>query len=349
MPVRPNFLERTAFYSLNAAPAPILDVAGAISYYTLSTAMRLNIFSQLQKKPATTADLAQTLDLEERGLEKLLQALAAINYLTEKDGVYHNSKMTRKWFLDTDIIDLQSLTLAFDTFFKELWPHAPSILKTGERPFKFYDFVNSDPELASAFQKTMIGNANIMGPDVVAIVDLPQEGGNILDIGGGHGKFTIQFCESNPNIKGKIVDSAPALETARDFVSQNGLNGQIELVPGDIWEMDWGNNNDVILLFNFIHHYDIPTNKELLSKAFTALNPGGKVAILDQLEGAVSGSATNAIVQLVGLMFYIYADGRTFTKNEVTNMLSITGFEQIEFSSKATWAGTSLVTGTKGA
>lgn len=30
MPIQPNFLERTAFFTLNAAPAPMLDLAGAV-------------------------------------------------------------------------------------------------------------------------------------------------------------------------------------------------------------------------------------------------------------------------------------------------------------------------------
>ena len=213
---------------------------------------------------------------------------------------------------------MQALTSAFDVFFQELWPHAPEIITTGKRPFEFYDFVGQDPGLSNAFQKTMIGNANIIGPDVVEIIDLPAGGGKLLDVGGGHGKFTIQFCQKYPQLHGKIIDSAVALETAKDFIAQEKLEQRIELAPGDIWEMDWGEKYDLILLFNFIHHYEIATNERLLSRVFTALKPGGKVAILDQLDGVVHGSATNAVVQLVGLMYYIFADGRTFSRDEVS-------------------------------
>jgi hypothetical protein len=31
MPIQPNFLERTAFFTLNAAPGPMLDLAGALA------------------------------------------------------------------------------------------------------------------------------------------------------------------------------------------------------------------------------------------------------------------------------------------------------------------------------
>lgn len=47
MPVQPNFLERTAFYTLNQAPGVMLDMAGALSYQTLSTALELGVFDAL--------------------------------------------------------------------------------------------------------------------------------------------------------------------------------------------------------------------------------------------------------------------------------------------------------------
>lgn len=347
MPIQPNFLERTAFFTLNAAPAPMLDLAGALAFQTLSTAVRLNLFDELNKQPSTLAELTQNLNCHERGLQKLLQALASIGYVTEKEGRYQNTSLTQKWFFDSDMMDVKSAIQVFNSFFLELWPHAPEVVKSGDRPYDFYDFVNRDPDLSHAFQQTMVGNANIIGPDVVKKIKLPTEDARLLDVGGGHGVFSIQFCRANPHLQATIVDSTPALETARKHVAAQHLEDRIELVAANIWQMDWGQGYDLILLFNFIHHYDIITNIELLNKAQAALKPGGQIAILDQLEGSVSGSATNAIVQLVGFMYYLFADGRTFSRNDVSSMLDETGFRDIRFHSSAKWAGTSLVTAVK--
>jgi 2-polyprenyl-3-methyl-5-hydroxy-6-metoxy-1,4-benzoquinol methylase len=221
------------------------------------------------------------------------------------------------------------------------------VVKSGERPYQFYDFINRDPDLSHAFQQTMVGNANIIGPDVVKKIKLPTEGGRLLDVGGGHGMFSIQFCQANPHLQATIVDSAAALETARKHVAAQHLEDQIELSAADIWKMDWGQDYDLILLFNFIHHYDIATNVELLNKAHAALKPGGQIAILDQLEGNAFGSATNAIVQLVGFMYYLFADGRTFSRDDITGMFNETCFRNIQFHSSAKWAGTSLATAVK--
>ena len=111
------------------------------------------------------------------------------------------------------------------------------------------------------------------------------------------------------------MDSAVAIETAKQHVDIAGLNGRIKLQPADIWQIEWGTDYDLILLFNFIHHYDIDTNIKLLQKAQAALKPGGQVAIFDQIESKQFGSAINSILQLVSLMFYLFADGRIFSRD----------------------------------
>ncbi len=120
MPIQPNFLERTAFYTLNAAPGPMLDLAGALAFQTVSTAVQLNLFDALHTRPSTPTELAQSMNCQERGLQKLLKALAAIGYVKEKNGRYHNTPLTQKWFLDSDIMDIKSATQVFNTFFLEL-------------------------------------------------------------------------------------------------------------------------------------------------------------------------------------------------------------------------------------
>lgn len=344
MPIQPNFIERTAFYRLNAAPAPMLDLAGALAFQVLSTAVHLNIFNTLHERPSTLPELTQSLNCQERGLQKLLAALAGLGYVAERDGRYQVTAMTEKWFLDEENLDLNAATICWDAFLRELWPQAPEIVQSGERPFNFYQFTADTPGLSHAHQTMMMGNARLMASDIVKKVKLPQGPIRLLDVGGGHGMFTIQFCLANPNVQATIIDSAVALETAKQHVAEHQLENRIELCAGDMWQMDWGQNYDLILLFNFIHHFDYGTNKKLLQKVYPALKPGGQVAILDQLQGNVFGSATSTLIELIGFMYYLFADGRTFSKDEVTAMLSETGFKQVQFYTTAKWAGTSLVT-----
>jgi SAM-dependent methyltransferase len=343
MPVQPNFLERTAFFTLNAAPAPMLDLAGALAFQTLSTAVHLNLFTALAERPSTPAELAQNLQLQERGTHRLLAALAAIGYVAERNGRYHNTPMTEKWFFGDTVLDMKAAMTSFGAFLSQLWPHAPEIVRSGERPFNFYEFTASIPGLSHAHQTMMQSNANLVGPDIVKKVALPPTGTRLLDVGGGHGQFTIHFCQAQPQLTATIMDSEIALETAQQNIAKAHLTDRVDLYAADLWQVAWGTDWDVILLFNLLHHYDLETNRRLLQKAHAALKPGGKVAIFDQVASSIFGSATNAFVQLVGFMYYLFADGRTFTRDELTVLLSDTGFGNIQFRPLQQAPGSSLL------
>lgn len=347
MPIRPNVLERILFFNLNVGPTPMLDLAGALAYQTVSTAVHLQLFETLAERPLSLTDLVEKLKCQERGLKFLMKALVGLGYLKEQNGRFQNTDMTTKWFLDKNGLDLKAAITCWDAFLKELWPHAPEIVQSGKRPFNFYNFSTSTPGLSHAHQQMMAGNATLNASDITKKVALPAEATHLLDVGGGHGVYAIRFCQAYPNLRATIFDSAAALETAKIHVEEAGLNGRIDLKPADIWETSWGTGHDIILLFNFIHHYDLGTNIRLLEKTFAALKPGGQVAIFDQIEGRVFGSATSTLLQLVGFMYYLFADGRIFSQDEVKQMLTENGFCDIQFFTSPKWAGQSLATAVK--
>ncbi|MCB8948374.1 MAG: methyltransferase [Ardenticatenaceae bacterium] len=347
MPIQPNMLERFAFFTLNAAPTPMLDLAGALGFQALSTAVHLNLFETLQERPSTLPELTQTLNCQERGLNHLLKALGSLGYVMEKNGRFHNTPMTEKWFTDGTMLDLNNAITCWDAFLRDLWPHAPDVIQSGERPYNFYAYTESQPGLSHAHQQMMSGNANLNAPDVVQRVKLPAGPTRLLDVGGGHGVYSVHFCQANPNLQATILDSKIALETAVQHVSANDLSKRITLQPADIWQVEWGTEYDLILLFNFIHHYDLETNIKLLQKAHAALKPGGQVAIFDQIESKQFGSAIKGLLRLISLMYYLFADGRIFSRDELNQMLGAAHFQDIQFYTTPKWAGQSLVTAVK--
>ena len=343
MPIKTNFFEHLAFFQFNAAPGPMLDLAGALAFQAVSTAVHLGLFDQLQAGPRALPDLVAALEANERGVVRLLEALQTLGYVDVSDGRYAASAMTQKWFSEDAGIDMVSAVTVWDRYLRELWPHAPQVIRSGKRPYDFYEYVAADPALSHAFQQMMVGNANLTGPDIIKKIALPDGATRLLDVGGGHGAFSIQFCQAYPGLTATIIDSAAALESARQNVADAGLAERIELVPGDLWQLDWGSSYDLVLLFNLLHHYDKETNQSLLRRARQALRRGGRVAILEQVEGNVNGSAANALVRLVALMYYLFADGRVYSLEELDGMLTGSGFGQIRAASLPKAPGNKLI------
>lgn len=344
MPIQPNLLERTAFFTFNQAPAVMLDLVGAISYQTVSTAVRLGVFEALDKHPTTADDLARTLEAQPRGIDALLHALEATGYVEVRDGRYTNSAMTRKWLIEDEAFDGPSMMRFWDAALTTLWPNAPEVIRSGRRTVNIYEWVESDPALNYSFQQSLVMPAHTAGSDIARKLALPSSATRLLDVGGGHGVFSIMMCREYPNLRATVIDSPAALEVAAGHIARHNMTDRISLMPGDMWEIDWGVDYDAVLLFNLLHHFDRETNLKLLHRAATALKPGGVAAILDQIAGKVPGSATKAIISLVALMYHVFADGRVFEHDELAELLAGAGFAEVRFHGLPKLPGTSLMT-----
>ncbi len=347
MPVQPNFLERTAFYTLNQAPGVMLDMAGALSYQALSTAVRLGVFDTLGDQSLTSAELATALNAEERGVAALLLALEATGYVDANNGRFSNSTMTRKWLLESEAFNGQAILSFWDDLTVHIWPHAVDVIRTGQRPTPVYDWIESDPQRNRSFQQTLVVTALGAGEDIARKMALPPTASRVLDVAGGHGLFSIILCQHNPNLRATIIERPAALEVAAEYVAEYGMEDRIDLIAGDLWDVEWGHKFDVVLLFNLLHHFDPVTNARLLRKSSTALASGGCVAILDQIAGKVNGAATNAFIRLMALQYYVMADGRVFTEQELEHLLAHTGFVDCRTHSLSNLPGTSLMMATK--
>ena len=344
MPITPNFLERTAFHTLNAAPAMMLDLAGMLTMQAVTTAVELNIFPTLAQNPRTVAELAAQLGVQERGLLALMPALAASNYVMEKNGRYHNSCLVTKWLIEHETFDAQAPLHFWSQAAHDLLPHMTEIIRSGERPFEFYAWTEADAELSDAYQRQLAMNAEMAGTAVIKKLRLPPTPTRLLDVGGGHGTYSILMCQKYPQLQATILDYFAGLETARQKIAGQPYANRINLLKGDMWEVDWGDGYDMILLFNVLHQYDIETNVKLLRKAKAVLKPGGQVAILDQITGKIPGRAINALIRLIALQYYVFADGRIFSRDEMSEMCQRAGFSGIQFHNLRSLPGNTLLT-----
>jgi ubiquinone/menaquinone biosynthesis C-methylase UbiE len=347
MPVKPNFFERLAFYNLNAVPGALLDLAGLFAYQALASAQELNVFTALAGGACSAPELAAQLQVQERGLATLLQALEALGYVEAQDGRYQNSKMTQKWLLEAGDFDAQALLTFWNAASRDLSPHTAAVIRSGERPFDFYEWVEAQPDRSEAYQRMLMMNANMGGADVVKHLKLPEGSTRLLDVGGGHGTYTVLMCQKYPQLQGTILDNFAGLDTGQRLVQENDLQARVTLQKGDMFAADWGENYDLILLFNVLHQFDLESGTALLKKAYSALKPGGQVAVLDQITGKISGSATKALIRLVALQYYLFADGRVFSRQELRRMAQEAGFKDASFHNLQRLPGNALMLATR--
>jgi SAM-dependent methyltransferase len=95
------------------------------------------------------------------------------------------------------------------------------------------------------------------------------------------------------------------------------------------FDTDYGNNYDVVLLTNFLHHFDPETCEKLLRRAKAALRKGGRAVVLDFVpnEDRVSPPvAASFSVMMLGST----PSGDAYTFSEYDRMFRNAGFAGAE-------------------
>ena len=97
----------------------------------------------------------------------------------------------------------------------------------------------------------------------------------VLDISAGHGLYGIAFAKHNPNAKIVGLDWANVLEVAKENAAKAGVADRYSTIPGSAFDVDFGSGYNIVLIPNFLHHFDPATNEKLLRKVHAALAPEG--------------------------------------------------------------------------
>ena len=152
----------------------------------------------------------------------------------------------------------------------------------------------------------------------------------VLDVAAGHGIFGIEIAKRFPQSRVTALDWQNVLAVAAENAQHANVASRHSLMPGSAFEVDWGGPYDVILLTNFLHHFDLPTCQSIAAKALAALVPGGRVLTLefipDQDRIHPASTATFALTMLATT-----ASGDAYTFEEYDRVFRQAGFSRNEF------------------
>lgn len=177
--------------------------------------------------------------------------------------------------------------------------------------------------------------ARVMGPVIAVTAPKLAEAADpaadqpirVLDIAAGHGLFGIAFAQRNRQAQVTAQDWAPVLDVAREHAQRAGVSDRYRLLPGDAFEVEFGTGYDVVLLTNFLHHFDPATCERLLKRVAACLAPGGVAVTLEFVpnDDRVSPPPT---ARFALTMLATTADGDAYTFKEYEAMFGNAGFSQ---------------------
>lgn len=315
-------------------PSPVLFFDTANAYQrssAIKAAVDLDLFTAIGEGNRTPKSLAERCEASERGLRILCDYLCVIGFLTKENGSYnltHDSAV----FLDKrspaymggalEFLLSPMLTQGFDNLTEAVRQGGTVIEQEGTIAPEHPIWV----KFARAMAPMMVMPAQLLA----GLVEVePGRKIKVLDIAAGHGMYGITFAQQHPNAEIVAVDWASVLEVAKENAQKAGVSDRYSTLPGSAFEVDFGGGYDVVLLTNFLHHFDVETCEKLLRKVYAALSEGGKALTVEFVpnEDRIS-PPTSAMFSLVMLGGTPHGDAYTF--RELDEMFKHAGFNRSE-------------------
>ena len=295
----------------------------------LKAAIELEVFTAIGEGNTTAAEIAKRCQTSERGMRILCDYLTIMEMLT-KQGDRYGLTLDSATFLDKrSPAYLGSATefLCSPQMFENTKRLADAVRKGGT--------VMEDEGTVSKENPLWVNFARGMAPlmampaQLMAKLVEPQPAGKlkILDIAAGHGLFGIAFATNNPDAEITAVDWQPVLEVAKENAQRFGVADRYQTIPGNAFEVEFGTGYDLVLLTNFLHHFDPPTNEALLRKVYAALANGGRAVTLEFVPNddrvTPPDSAGFSLIMLIGT-----PSGDAYTFSQLEKMFAGAGFSR---------------------
>ena len=315
------------------APSPELIFETLVAYQrsaALRAAIELDLFRAIGEGPGDIASLARQCGASERGIRILCDYLTILGLLAKEGGRYRHTPSSAVFLDPRSPASIASAARFLGhPALAEPFVRLAEVVRSGHTILPGDGSVEPENPIWVEFAHGMAPMMGALAGRLGAIVLDGLAGPlRVLDIAAGHGLFGIEVAKLNPEASVTAVDWAVVLEVARGNARKAGVEDRYQLLPGSAFDVEYGGPYDIVLLTNFLHHFDPPTCVGLLRKVHAALKPGGRAAALEFVpnEDRISPPMAAAFSLT---MLASTAAGDAYTFRELEKMYQEAGFGAI--------------------
>ncbi len=296
----------------------------------LKAAIELDIFRAVGQGPGDVASIARHASASERGIRILCDFLVINGLLQKSDGRYQHTPSSAAFLDPTSPSSLASIVgFLANPGVLQPFEHLAGIVRNGRTALPGQGTVEPENPVWVQFAQSMGPMmAPVAGPLGKIVLDGRTGPLKVLDIAAGHGLFGIEVAKQNPEARVTGLDWAPVLRVALENAKAAGVQDRYDMLPGSAFDVEFPGNYDIVLLTNFLHHFDADTCISLLKKIHRALKPGGCVATLEFVpnEDRVTPPQAAAFSMT---MLATTASGDAYTFRDLSDMHTQAGYANI--------------------
>jgi ubiquinone/menaquinone biosynthesis C-methylase UbiE len=347
--------------STTAAGSPHEIIKVATAFWTskvVLSAVELGVFAEVAENPATADELCASLSLKGRGARDFFDILVSVGLLEREDGVYRTSPLSAAYLNPGDpVSDISGYLL----YLNSVYPSRTLLsdcLRTGERlnynqaladaatgraagtapgarmmPVRSADDTFGEafatPDQVTGFVRSMTGYSMGAHVALTSAFDWSRVR-EVVDVGCSEGAFLAHMLRAHPQLRGTGFDRPQVGNRFAQYVETAGVQDRTRLVTGDFFS-DPLPEGDVVVMGHVLHDWDLDTKRILISKAYDALPPGGRLLVYESLIDDERRVNTTGMVMSLNVSL-VSVGGLGYTGAECTSWMAGAGFRETSVS-----------------
>jgi len=290
----------------------------------LFTAYESGLLEKLsQLKGGSPGQIADEVNLSEKGVARLLSTLCALKIATKNQGRYKLAGEYRALF-DPAAEDYLGGMFDHEIHLQKRWINLLYSVKSGN-PVK-----KSDQPRTSKDRDRFIRAMAILGrrssPEVINKLKL-KDNQHILDLGGGPGLYMESFLAPYAHTKVTLFDQTETIRFAKKRLAAHPSFDRMSFIEGDILKDNYGKNYDIIFISNVIHIFSLEQILAIIKNCHRSLKPAGRVLIKDFfLNEQQTGPVFSSLFSLH--MMLSTEHGGCYRVSEIMDLLRESGFRR---------------------
>jgi 2-polyprenyl-3-methyl-5-hydroxy-6-metoxy-1,4-benzoquinol methylase len=297
----------------------------------LRAALQLDLFTALGEGHNSVSTAATHCKATERGVRILCDYLTIVGLPTKQDGQYGLSPDAAIFLNRRSPAYVGTITdflVRADTL--NVFMDLADTIRDPQKSLSGRTAMEPENPMWVEFARAM-APLMVLPAEAIAEIVGAQAGENwkVLDIAAGHGMFGIAIAKQNPNAEIFALDWSPVLALAKENAKSAGVGTRHHLLPGSFFDRDLGTGYNLVLITNFLHHFDSETNENILKKVRAAMAPGGRVVTLDFVPNDDRVTPPAAAVFSMTMLGHTLA-GDAYTFAEYDRMFRNAGYSSSE-------------------
>ena len=305
---------------------------GYIHSAVVGAALELGLFWLLAEKPLPMPEVADALKIPINRCQHWLKILCKLGLLKENDKGYVPSKTAQETILGTYSQGVWAYLAGEDRYKFPIVRDLALNIRKPESPWElqdlappdYYERLLEDPAEAERFTRALY---EIHIPYAEQLANLLDTQGvkRLMDLGGGSGVVSFALLRKQPEMTSVVVDVEYVCRAGRKIAAENALEERITYLAADYMQDDLPGGFDLVTFCDAG-----PYREDLFRKIHEALNPDGRLVIVEQFASEPTNAATSRLLwSFMGALESPAETIRLTTPDLVQTRLEKAGFRDV--------------------